>query len=236
MTRARAYERLVELQELAGGSFEELLVAVKLPERPAYYGPDMDFEAVIDRGDVWYEFPYDEEGNKKGQPRSRYPHLTLYANYEGQKIPLVHWRTTIGSWRSEIHEGEEWFAYKNSDVGPRVWKDIMAAPAWIPPDYTPTRTLTKKKSVNGRWKRVVNYDETGPGYQSAYGLVAAYHIKQVKRADGTIRAELDNQIRTHGSVDYMSIMRRYSHGCHRLYNMNAVRMFSFILQHRNLLA
>jgi hypothetical protein len=42
----------------------------------------------------------------------------------------------------------------------------------------------------------------------------------------------DNQIRTHGSVDYMSILKRFSHGCHRLYNMNAVRMFSMILQHR----
>ncbi|MBL8946341.1 MAG: hypothetical protein JNK45_24460 [Myxococcales bacterium] len=30
----------------------------------------------------------------------------------------------------------------------------------------------------------------------------------------------------------MSILRRFSHGCHRLYNMDAVRMFSFILQHR----
>ena len=230
---ATAYDRLSQLQELGGGSFDSLVVAIKLPPRPAYYSADMDFEAVIDRGDVWYDFPYDDEGNKLGQPRKHYPHLTLYVNYEGQRIPLVHWRTTIGSWRSEIHDGKEWFAYKNSDVGPRVWKDIMAAPAWIPPDYTPTRTLTKKKWIDGRWKRVVNYDETGPGYQSAYGLVAAYHIKQVKRDDGTVRAELDNQIRTHGSVDYMSIMRRYSHGCHRLYNMNAVRMFSFILQHRN---
>jgi hypothetical protein len=229
---AKAFGALEELRDLAGGDFDHLLVAVKLPERPAYYSADMDFEALIDRGDVWYEFPYDEEGNKKGQPRSRYPHLTLYVNYEGQKIPLVHWRTTIGSWRSETHDGEEWFAYKNSDVGARVWKDIMAAPAWIPPNYTPIRSLTKRKYVSGRWKRVVNYDETGPGYQSAYGLVAASHIKQVKRPDGTVRAELDNQIRTHGSVDYMSIVRRYSHGCHRLYNMNAVRMFSFVLQHR----
>ena len=29
----------------------------------------------------------------------------------------------------------------------------------------------------------------------------------------------------------MSILRRYSHGCHRLYNMNAVRLFSFVLTH-----
>ena len=31
----------------------------------------------------------------------------------------------------------------------------------------------------------------------------------------------------------MSILRRFSHGCHRLYNMSAVRMFSFILAHRS---
>ena len=79
---------------------------------------------------------------------------------------------------------------------------------------------------------MVNYDETGPSYTSAYGLVAAYHIKQVTRRDGTV-VELDNQIRTHGSVDYMSILRRYSHGCHRLYNTNAVRLFSFVLLHRD---
>jgi hypothetical protein len=48
----------------------------------------------------------------------------------------------------------------------------------------------------------------------------------------TWRAELDNGLRTHGSVDYMSILRRFSHGCHRLYNMDAVRLFSFVLLHR----
>jgi hypothetical protein len=211
--------------------FGELLVAVELPELPAYYANEMAFSTVIDRGDVWYDFPYDEAGNKSLQPRQRHPHLTLYVTYKDQRIPLVHWRTTIGSWRSELVEGKEYFAYKNSDVGDRVWQTIMAAPVWIPPDGTPTKSLTKLKNVRGKMRRVVNYDETGPGYMSAYGLVAGYHVKLHDKKDGSVSV-FDNQIRTHGSVDYMSILRRYSHGCHRLYNMNAVRMFSMILQHR----
>ena len=211
--------------------FGELLVAVKLPELPAYYSANMDFFTIIDRGDVWYDYPYDDDGSKRAQPRSRHPHLTLYIRYRDQKIPLIHWRTTIGSWRTEMHEGQEYYAYKNSDVGDRVWQTIMAAPVWIPPESTPTKSLTKLKNVGGRMKRVVNYDETGPGYMSAYGLVAGYHVKLNEHKDGTVGV-YDNQIRTHGSVDYNSILRRYSHGCHRLYNMNAVRMFSMILQHR----
>lgn len=212
--------------------FGELLVAVKLPALPEYYSEDMQFETVIDRGDVWYDFPYDELGNKKSQPRQRYPHLTLYVNYEGQKIPLVHWRTTIGSWRNEMKDGELQLKYKNSDVGARVWKDIMAAPVWIPPNTTPPEELVKGYWRKGKFRRDVNYPEIGPGYRSAYGLVAAYHVREIKDDEGNVTSEFDNSIRTHGSVDYMSILRRYSHGCHRLYNMDAVRMFSFILQHR----
>ncbi|MCH9687699.1 MAG: L,D-transpeptidase [Deltaproteobacteria bacterium] len=231
-TADSANRQLAALSDLGKGGFEELLVAVKLPPRPAYYSDDMAMSAVIDRGDIWYDFPYDDEGNKLSQPRGRYPHLTLYVEYEDQKIPLVHWRTTIGSWRSEMNEGEPMLKYKNSDVGSRVWKNIMAAPVWIPPNTTPAKELVKARWRKGKFTRDVNYSEIGPGYRSAYGLVAAYHIRQVVRDDGTIRAELDNGIRTHGSVDYMSILRRFSHGCHRLYNMDAVRLFSFVLRHR----
>lgn len=229
--RARL-DDLVGLMERDDDELGSLLVAVRLPDQPAYYTDDMAFDVVIDRGDVWYDFPYDDEGNKLSQRRRRNPRLTLYTTYLDQRIPLVRWPTTIGSWRSEEHEGREWFAYKNSDVGERVWKDIVAAPVWVPPESTPVRTLVKRRVRRGDYYWAVNYDETGPSYKSAYGLVAAYHIKQVLNDDGSVRAELDNQIRTHGSVDYMSIMRRYSHGCHRLYNMSAVRLFSFILQHR----
>lgn len=227
-----ALAKLEQLEQLAAdGDSLELLVAIKLPELPDYYASNMEFSAVIDRGDVWYDFPWDEEGNQSSQPRKLHPHLTLYVHYREQKIPLLHWRTTIGSWRSEMHEGKEYYAYKNSDVGDRVWQTIMAAPVWIPPESTPPGSLTKLKRSGGKLERVVNYDETGPGYMSAYGLVAGYHVKLNEKSDGTVSV-YDNQIRTHGSVDYMSILRRYSHGCHRLYNMNAVRMFSMILQHR----
>lgn len=224
---------LSKLSDLGEGNFENLLVAIKMPPKPAYYSENMTFSTVIDRGDVWYEFPYTEDGKKKSQPRSRYPHLTLYVHYADQKIPLVHWRTTIGSWRNEYKDGQVMLKYKNSDVGDRVWKDIVAAPVWIPPPTTPPAELIKGKWKNGKFRRGVNYDEIGPGFRSAYGLVAAYHIKQSKDADGNVVSEFDNSIRTHGSVDYMSILRRFSHGCHRLYNMDAVRLFTFVLQHRD---
>ncbi|MEP6655464.1 MAG: L,D-transpeptidase, partial [Myxococcales bacterium] len=51
--------------------------------------------------------------------------------------------------------------------------------------------------------------------------VMAIHINQ---------QGFDNQIRTHGSVDYTSIARRFSHGCHRLVNNRAVRLFDFVLR------
>ncbi len=227
-----ARKRLEEVAKTSGEGLSRLLIAVKLPALPEYYSANMDFHTVIDRGDVWYDFPWTEEGKAVAQPRSRYPKITLFVRYEGQDIPLVVWRTTIGSWRSELKDGKEYYAYKNSDVGPRVWKTIMAAPVWIPPDGTPTRALVKPRVVDGKFRTAVNYDETGPGYKSAYGLVAAYHVQLQTNKNGD-EIEIDNQIRTHGSVDYMSILRRYSHGCHRLYNMNAVRMFSFVLAHRD---
>ncbi|MBX7083590.1 MAG: L,D-transpeptidase [Nannocystaceae bacterium] len=234
---AKAIERFAAATGGAGKNpgdpgFVGLVVALKLPPLPEYYAADMAFETLIDRGDVWYDFPYDDAGNKKAQPRQRYPHLTLSVKYEGQSIPLVHWRTTIGSWRNEFEDGEVVLKYKNSDVGARVWKDIMAAPVWIPPATTPPEELVKGYWRKGKFRRDVNYPEIGPGYRSAYGLVAAYHIRQNKDEAGNVKSEFDNSIRTHGSVDYMSILRRFSHGCHRLYNMDAVRMFSFILQHR----
>lgn len=232
-TPESAEAALAKLSDLGEGNFENLLVAVKMPPKPAYYSENMTFSTVIDRGDVWYEFPYTDDGKKKSQPRTRYPHLTLYVHYADQKIPLVHWRTTIGSWRNEYVDGKVMLKYKNSDVGDRVWKDIVAAPVWIPPPTTPPAELIKGKWKNGKFRKGVNYDEIGPGFRSAYGLVAAYHIKQSKDAEGNVVSEFDNSIRTHGSVDYMSILRRFSHGCHRLYNMDAVRMFAFVLQHRD---
>jgi hypothetical protein len=185
----------------------------------------MELSAEIDRGDVWYDFPFDARGRPIEQVRTHFPHLTLFAHWHGQRIALVSWRTTIGSWRSEAHaNGKVYYRYKNSDVGRRLWKNIVAGPVWIPPDGTPVKDLLIQKVLE-RGKRpqtVVNTDVMGPGFQSAYGLVMAIHVD---------RSGFDNQIRTHGSVDYTSIARRFSHGCHRLVNDRAVRLFDFVLRH-----
>jgi hypothetical protein len=211
------------------------LVAIEGPTLPEYYSGDMDLEVEIDRGDVWYEFPYDDQGQERPQPVERRPRLTIFTNYLGQRIPLARFGTTIGGWRSEFIDGRVWWKYKNSPPGPVVWTEIVAAPVWIPPESTPPRDLLKRNPRRGRAGEkpyVVNVHETGPSYASAYGLVAAYHRTYREGADGGIRIQGDEGIRTHGSVDYMSIMRRHSHGCHRLHNHIAVRLMSFVLAHR----
>jgi hypothetical protein len=104
---------------------------------------------------------------------------------------------------------------------------------WLPPQGTPVKSLLKPvPDKTGKDAFKVNYDEIGPGYASAYGLVAAYHLRYQQKEDGSIELGGDEAIRTHGSVDYMSILERHSHGCHRLYNHLAVRLMSFVLAHR----
>lgn len=212
--------------------FQNIRVAVRFPERPAYYGDGkpMELSAEIDRGDIWYEFPFDAKGNRRPQPRELYPSFTLFVKWRGERVPLCHWRTTVGGWRAEIaSDGQEYYAYKSSDVGSRVWRHLVVSPVWIPPPSSPLGSMVKEKRVNGAFINATNYDETGPGYLSAYGLVAAIHEQMRKGPSGPTFA--DNGIRTHGSGDYLSLRGRFSHGCHRLYNNLAVRMFSFVLAH-----
>ena len=223
-------ELLAFMQALGAEGTAHLHVAMPPLPLPPYYGPQMDLFAEIDRGDVWYDFPWDAKGKPIEQRRQHYPNFTLYVNWHGQKIPLARWRTTIGSWRSEMHaDGKVYYKYKNSDVGPRIWKNIVTAPVWIPPDGTPAKDLLTRKVFdrNVGPVNVVNTDVMGPGFQSAYGLVMAIHLKE--QPGGGL---YDNQIRTHGSVDYTSIARRFSHGCHRLVNNRAVRLYDFVLHHR----
>jgi hypothetical protein len=214
-------------------SFAGLSVALRLPDKPPYYAPHMDLSVVVDRGDVFYEPPFDAAGKATNQTRHHFPMLTLRVRYNDQLIPLVRWRTTIGGWRSDLAaNGYEYYRYKGSDVGPRVWRNIVAGPVWIAPNSTPVRTLVKYKSVHGAGQLVVNYDELGPGYLSAYGLVAAYNV--VPGKDG--KPDWDNGVRVHGSSEILSIRNpdAYSHGCHRLMNHLAVRLFSFVLHHRTM--
>ena len=215
----------------SAADFRSLRAAVRLPALPDYYGPTMDLSIVIDRGEVWYDLPWDATGARHPQPRKRYPSFHVYVKYKEQRIPLVRWRTTIGGWRAEqASDGYEYFRYKGSDVGPRVIRNVVAGPVWIAPESTPIRSLVKTKTVNGLWQRVVNYDELGPGFLSAYGLVAGYLVVPGKAG----KPDWDNGIRAHGSSEYLSMYSSegYSHGCHRLPNHLAIRLYSFILHHR----
>ncbi|RLB54911.1 MAG: hypothetical protein DRJ42_07745 [Deltaproteobacteria bacterium] len=211
----------------------ENVVAVDGPSLPEYYSGEMDLFVQTDRGDVWYDFPYSADGGENVQSVQRRPRLTIFTRYRDQNIPLARFGTTIGGWRSEQIDETVMWKYKNSPPGPRMWGRIVAAPVWLPPDGATDRSLlTRNPRGRGAERFQVNYHETGPSYASAYGLVAAYHQKFLETADGNIRLGGDEGIRTHGSVDYMSIMRRHSHGCHRLHNHIAVRLMSFVLAHR----
>jgi hypothetical protein len=230
---ATADDAVAFFRGTARADFAWLKVAARLPPLPEYYGPAMELSAEIDRGDVWYDFPFDAKGQRLPQPRERFPTFTLYVKWRGEKVPLVRWRTTVGGWRSELaSDGQEYYRYKGSDVGPRVWHHIVAAPVWIPPASSPLASFVKEKRVNGIYQRVTNYDETGPGFLSAYGLAAAIHEEMRRGPEGP--TFFDNGIRTHGSFDYLSLRGRFSHGCHRLYNVQAMRLFSFVLAHRRM--
>lgn len=222
---------LAFFQRHEAAEFKTLVAAIKLPPRPAYYAQHMELSIVVDRGDVWYDLPFDASGQFALPSRKHYPTLTLQVTHEGKTIALARWRTTIGGWRLEqAPNGYEYYRYKMSDVGPRVIRQVVSGPVWIAPTSTPTRALTKGKKVNGSVMRVVNYDELGPGYLSAYGIVAGYFV--IPGLNG--RPDNDKGVRAHGSSDYLSIYtpNGYSHGCHRLPNYVAVRLYSFILGHR----
>jgi hypothetical protein len=199
-------------------------VALVLPAAPAYHATHMDLTAVIDRGDIFYDdVPIVRTPDRR-------PNLVLYVNDNGTKRALVRWPTTIGSWADVLLPGggvvQRW---KESDVGPRVWRDLYAAPTWLPPRTTPDRDLVKPL-WDGRWdlKRSI----MGPGPRAAFGMVLLPHLQPVKAANGTEQF-WDNGIGTHGSASVTSIVNGTSHGCHRLYNQLAVRLADFLLRHRD---
>jgi hypothetical protein len=202
-------------------------VALALPPPPAYHGPNMALRAEIDRGDVWYdEVPI---------PRliRHRPTLVLYADDPASptgRRALIRWPTTIGGWADQRLEGGALVRrWKESDVGPRVWRDLYAAPTWLPPPTTPDRDLVKNL-WNGHWG--LKTEVMGPGAHAAYGMTLLVHHEVIKLRDGGERFD-DNGIGTHGSASVTSIVNGTSHGCHRLYNQLAVRLADFLLRHRD---
>lgn len=207
---------------------DTLAIAVKLPALPPWHAEHMTLRAEVDRGDVWYDYPYRPSGKPRYLPVKHRPHITLYAQHGEREIALVRWPTTIGGWKKEVQpDGTLGMQYKNSDVGVRYWKNLIAGPSWLPPDTTPDETLVERDGRGGyRGKREL----LGPSYASAYGLVMLINHKRVEAGD-TVKW-WDYGIRVHGSVSYRSIVRGTSHGCHRLFNHLAVRLGDFLLKHR----
>ena len=201
-------------------------VAVRLPPVPAYHAKPVRLRAEIDRGDVWISYPFDAEGRPRPSPVKNRPTFTLFVETDAGEIPLVRWPTTIGAWKAEkLDDDGEALRYKASPVGRWYWRDLVAAPAWFPPPTTPDRELMRR-GPDGRW--VPDEAGVGPGYRSAYGLVALFHHRAIATSGGGIEYA-DIEIRTHGSANYRSILRGSSHGCHRLFNHLAIRLGNFVL-------
>jgi hypothetical protein len=201
-------------------------VALALPAAPPWHALHMDLSAVIDRGDVFY----DETPPPFRRIAPHRPTLTLYVNDRGTKRALVRWPTTIGGWADQrLADGSLVQRWKESEVGPRVWRDLYAGPTWLAPKSTPDRELVKNL-WNGHW--ALKTEEFGPGPHAAYGMILLEHLQAIKLKDGTERLD-DNGIGTHGSASVTSIVNGTSHGCHRLYNQLAVRLGDFLLRHRN---
>jgi len=198
-------------------------VALALPRPPPYHASHMNLSAVIDRGDVYYD--------PTPVPRvvAHRPSIVIYAEDHGTKRALVRWPTTIGSWSDVTINGVTVQRWKESDVGPRVWRDLFAAPTWLPPRTTPDRDLVK---WNGTGKWTLKRSILGPGPHGAFGIMLLPHYQVNKDAAGRERFDF-NGIGTHGSATVMSIVNGTSHGCHRLFNQLAVRLGAFLLAHRD---
>jgi lipoprotein-anchoring transpeptidase ErfK/SrfK len=197
-------------------------VALALPPPPAYHAAHMDLAATIDRGDVWYD-----DVPTPRMIRHR-PTLVLTVDDHGTRRPLIRWPTTIGGWAEVRGAGGVVQKWKESDVGPRVWRNLYAAPTWLPPSTTPDRDLVRY-NYNRTWS--LKTDLMGPGPHTAYGMTLLVHDQVTTGKDGGPRYA-DNGIGTHGSASVTSIVNGTSHGCHRLYNQLAVRLADFLLHHR----
>ncbi len=222
----------VELRAFLDGLGDDALaafrVAVRLPPPPPWQSPRMELTATIDRGDLSYDPPYTREGKPVGSRVRVRPTITLTAMHEGRAVPLVRWSTTIGGWQEELlPSGGVAMRYKVSPAGRRMWRDLVAAPAWLPPDTTPGEDLVRR--VRGGY--VANERLLGPSHASAYGLVLLVH-HQPRSRRGVPLEPGDEGVRVHGSANYASIVRGTSHGCHRLFNHLAVRLAGYLLRHR----
>ena len=162
---------------------------------------------------------------------SAFPSLTLFVKWRGERVPLCHWRTTIGGWR--VGAG-----LRRSGVlrvqGVRRGAARVAAPgggARLDPAAVVAARVDGEREAGARRVRA-RHELRRDGARISLGLRPGGGDPRAgaPRARAA-RPTADNGIRTHGSFDYLSLRGRFSHGCHRLHNNLAVRLFSFILAH-----
>jgi len=215
---------LAWLGGLPRGEGPKLMVAVPSPPATPEDGAIVEVRVTLDRGDQSYDPP-----GSVVRRIERRPTLTLHVRRGEEWVALVQWPTTIGGWHVERERGRDVWRYKESPAGPGVWQQIHAAPVWLPPASTPDADLVMERHLEeGEVISEPKATLLGPGYASAFGLAAAIH--RPLQPSGELGP--DEGIRTHGSVDYTSVWRRASHGCHRLQNHRAVALFTWLLKHR----
>jgi hypothetical protein len=205
-------------------------VAIRLPPPPAYYSPNMELRAEIDRGEVVLARPQlDKEGHKKWKPPvGDRPTITLFARVGDHEVALCRWPTTIGGWKMfEKSDGTMALKYKESVTGDALWTEVLATPTWHPAPGMPTRRLLIK--VGDTF--VPKTEIIGPGYHAAYGLVALVHKQIIGTTPDGQPDLMDLRIRTHGTPGYRSVKRGESNGCHRLHNYEALRLAAFLVKH-----
>ncbi len=188
-------------------------VALSLPPAPAYHASAMEISVDIDRGDVW----------KTAHATARRPALILYATVGERRVPLARWPTTIGGWQKQKIDGDIEKRWKESPVGPRIWRDVFVGPRWLPPASTPDRELVRRRGD----RFVLASEALGPSYRAAFGMIAFVHL--VEEGHGEL---WDQGIRTHGTGSVASLAHGVSHGCHRLLGFHVVRLADFVLAHR----
>ena len=216
-------------------SSRRLRAAVKLPPRPEYYGAA---HGSLDRRRSRRRLvrpALRRERRTTSRSRARSTRASrCTSTYRGKQILLAKWRTTIGGWRAEqASDGYEYFRYKGSDVGPRVIRQIVSGPVWIAPPSTPIRSLVKGKIVHGT---LDERRELRRARARATSRPTAWSPATSSMPGQNGRRDFDNGMRAHGSSDYLSMYSAngFSHGCHRLPNHLAIRLYSFILRHRHM--
>jgi hypothetical protein len=208
------------LDRLASAEASAGVVAVLLPAVPPYHANAMTLSIEIDRGDVWHD-PVPRWRDVKHRPA-----LIVFVTTGDGRITLARWPTTIGGWQRQKIDGDIEKRWKESPIGPRIWRDLYVGPRWLPPMSTPDRELVRRRE--GRV--VLARDVLGPSYRAAYGMVAFMHLVEEHKRGGVVET-WDQGIRTHGTGNVVSLATGVSHGCHRLLGLHAVRLAGFVLAH-----